>query len=98
VRNGKASQSEPRVPSPEPRHRPMSLVALTRPVPDSIADCELTHLSRVPIDVATARAQHAAYEVALGELGCEVRHVPAAHEHPDSLFIEDVAVVLDEIA
>jgi dimethylargininase len=76
----------------------MHIVALTRPVPDSISNCELTHLSRVPIDAATARAQHAAYEVALAELGCEVRHVPAAHEHPDSVFIEDVAVVLDELA
>lgn len=76
----------------------MPLIALTRPVPDSITDCELTHLERVPIDVGAARAQHAAYERALGVLGCDVREMPAAHEHPDSVFVEDAAVVFDEAA
>ena len=71
---------------------------VTRPVPESLARCELTHLSRVPIDVAVASAQHQQYEEALRVLGCTVRHVPAAHELPDSVFVEDVAIVLDEIA
>ena len=73
-------------------------IALTRPVPESLARCELTHQSRVPIDVAVASAQHQQYEDALRALGCTVRHVPAAHELPDSVFVEDVAIVLDEIA
>ena len=34
------------------------LIALTRAVPRSIVDCELTHLARAPIDVAVARGQH----------------------------------------
>jgi dimethylargininase len=74
------------------------VLALTREVPDSLAACELTHLARVPIDSSVARLQHAAYENALARLGCEIRRVPAAPEHPDSVFIEDTAVVLDEIA
>lgn len=73
-------------------------VAITRPVPQSFADCELTHLQRVPIDVALARAQHAEYERTLAALGCEIVHVPAADELPDSVFVEDTAIVLDEIA
>ena len=74
------------------------LLAITRPVPQSFADCELTHLQRVPIDVALARAQHAEYERALASLGCEIVHVPAADGLPDSVFVEDTAIVLDEIA
>jgi dimethylargininase len=77
---------------------PVALIALTRPVPDSLSCCELTHLSRVPIDVAIARAQHAEYERALALLGCAIRHVPAAHDLPDSVFVEDTAIVLDEVA
>ena len=73
-------------------------LAFTRDVAPSMADCELTHLDRDPIDVATARIQHAGYERLLGVLGCEVRRVAAAPEHPDAVFIEDTAVVVDEIA
>ncbi len=73
-------------------------IALTRPVPESLARCELTHQSRVPIDVGVASAQHQQYEDALRALGCAVRHVPAAHDLPDSVFVEDVALVLDEVA
>ena len=73
-------------------------IAVTRPVPESLAQCELTHLARVPIDYAVASAQHAQYEEALRALGCTVRHVPAAHTLPDSVFVEDVAIVLDEMA
>lgn len=76
----------------------MPVVALTRPVPDSLAACELTHLARVPIDIERARVQHAGYERALEAAGCEVRRLPPLHEAPDSVFVEDAAVVLDEVA
>jgi dimethylargininase len=73
-------------------------VALTRPVPASLAQCELTHLERVPIDVARAAEEHREYEDALRALGCTVRHVPGADELPDSVFVEDVAIALEELA
>lgn len=73
-------------------------IAVTRPVPESLARCELTHLARVPIDVAAAAAQHRQYEAVLRTLGCSLRDVPAAHDLPDSVFVEDVAIVLDEVA
>ena len=76
----------------------MPLVALTRPVPDSLIDCELTHLTRVVIDVEIARRQHAEYEKALTTVGCEVERISAAHDLPDSVFVEDAAIVLDEVA
>ena len=74
------------------------IVALTRAVPSSIVRCELTHVARVPIDVESAVAQHAAYEDTLGRLGCTVVRLPDAPEQPDSVFVEDTAVVLDELA
>jgi dimethylargininase len=73
-------------------------LALTREVPESIARCELTHVARAPIDLARAREQHAAYERALASVGCEIARLPALHEHADSVFVADPAVVLDELA
>jgi dimethylargininase len=73
-------------------------IAITRGVSAGIAACELTHLERRPIDLARARAQHRAYEAALARAGCRVESLPALDDLPDSVFIEDVAVVLDEIA
>ena len=73
-------------------------IALTREVSPSLSRCELTHLSREPIDLERARAQHRAYEDALRSLGCDVRRVPPEPDLPDSVFVEDTAVVLDEIA
>jgi dimethylargininase len=72
-------------------------VALTRPVSATIADCELTFLDRQPIDAARAAAQHEAYERCLAE-HCSVERLPAAPDLPDSVFVEDIAIVLDEIA
>ena len=72
------------------------LMALTRDISPSIAACQLTHLARVPIDLERARAQHAAYEWALVEEGCTIRRLGAGPDMPDSVFIEDIAVVLDE--
>ena len=76
----------------------MTLIALTRGISPAITRCELTHLAREPVDLAAARAQHAAYERCLAELGCDVRRVDSAEEFPDGVFIEDTAVVLDEVA
>lgn len=73
-------------------------IAITRAVPASIAECELTHLPRVPIDLAEVRAEHAALEAALVELGCKVRRLPERSDLPDSVFVEDTAVVLPELA
>jgi len=74
------------------------IVALTREVSSAFDACELTHLTREPIDVGLARRQHAAYEALLAELGCEVERLPEERELPDSVFVEDAAVVVDELA
>ncbi len=79
-------------------HYAMPKVALTRAVSAALGQCELTHLPRVPIDVGVARAQHAAYERALAEAGYRVEQLAAGPDLPDSVFIEDIAVVFDELA
>jgi dimethylargininase len=76
----------------------LSLLALTREISPAIVRCELTHLTRVPIDLERARAQHATYERALGALGCAVERLEAGDEMADSVFIEDTAVVFEELA
>ncbi|HVX05759.1 MAG TPA: arginine deiminase family protein [Rhodanobacteraceae bacterium] len=55
-------------------------------------------MPRRAIDVGLARRQHAAYEQALREAGCEVRQLPEQPGQPDSVFVEDTAIVLDEVA
>lgn len=74
------------------------LLALTRSVPPSITRCELTHVARTPIDLGRANAQHAAYERALRELGYRVERLPDTPDLPDSVFVEDTAVVVDAVA
>jgi dimethylargininase len=73
-------------------------IALTRAVSPRLAECELTHLQRCPIDVDRAVGQHHAYCAALTRLGCEVRRLPPTPDLPDGVFVEDTAVVFDEVA
>ncbi len=73
-------------------------VAITRAVSPALGACELTHLARTPIDIALARTQHRAYEAALVDAGCLVERLDTSPELPDSVFVEDIAVVFDEVA
>jgi dimethylargininase len=73
-------------------------IAITRGVSPALALCELTHLEREPIDVALAAAQHATYERTLESLECRIVALPPAPDLPDCVFVEDAAVVVDELA
>ena len=74
------------------------LKAITREISRSFAKCELTHLPREPIDLEVARRQHRDYERCLIDLGCDLTRLPEEPELPDSVFVEDPVVVLDEVA
>jgi dimethylargininase len=74
------------------------LTAITRAVSPAIVRCELSFIGRQPIDLATALEQHGAYENLLGKLGACVVSLPAEPDLPDSMFVEDPAIVLDELA
>jgi len=72
--------------------------AFTRAVSPRIAECQLTHLARVPIDPEKAAAQHAAYEQALVGAGFEIVRLPELTDDPDAVFVEDTALILGEHA
>jgi dimethylargininase len=69
--------------------------AFTRAVSRRLPECALTHLERMPIDVARAVAQHAAYEHALADAGFDVIRLPELPDDPDAVFVEDTALLLD---
>src|SRR2546423_2405158 len=74
------------------------IVALTREPARSLDACELTYREREPIDARVAATQHRAYCEALRACGAEVVMLPRIDELPDSVFVEDTAIVLDELA
>lgn len=76
----------------------MNAVAFTRSLSSRIDQCELTHLSREPICASTAARQHEQYERAIGAAGLEIIRLPDLDEHPDSVFVEDTAILLGEHA
>ena len=76
----------------------MPLRALTRDVSPSLARCELTFMDREPIDLERAVEQHRAYCDTLAALGLDVVRLPGDPALPDCCFVEDNAVVVDEIA
>jgi len=73
-------------------------IAITRQVCPTINQCKLTHIPRKPINYKRACAQHKQYEDALRSLGIDVVSLDAESGLPDSVFVEDVALVLDECA
>ena len=76
----------------------MELRAITRRPGSELSGCELSFVERTPIDVAKATAQHAAYRTALTDAGVLVETLPPDDSHPDATFVEDCAVVFDEVA
>ena len=73
-------------------------IAIVREVSNSYSECLLQYQQRRPIDVGLAKVQHRAYVDALTGLGLRVVVLPADHRFQDACFVEDAAVVLDEIA
>ena len=74
------------------------LTAITRAVSPGIVNCELTHVVRQSIELAKAEEQHRAYQALLEKCGARVISLPAEPALPDSMFVEDPAIVLDELA
>ena len=74
------------------------LTAITRAVSPAILNCELTFMQRQPIDLSKAREQHRAYEQLLEKKGARLISLPAEPALPDSMFVEDPAIVLDGLA
>jgi dimethylargininase len=73
-------------------------IAITRQVSSRFNECEITHIDRSPINLDVARAQHQGYTQALKDVGCEVIELPVEEDLPDSVFVEDTAFILPEVA
>lgn len=73
-------------------------IAVTRTPGPELASCELTFVGREAIDHELALAQHAEYRAALEELGAMVVTLPPLAGAPDATFVEDPALVLDDVA
>lgn len=76
----------------------MPIALVRRPATSLARDCELTFMDRSAIEVEVLHRQHAAYRDALADAGADVIVLDAIESLPDSVFVEDAAVVLDEIA
>jgi dimethylargininase len=76
----------------------MPLTAITRAVSPSLNDCQVSFAARQSIDVLKAIEQHDGYEACLRSLGIAVVSLPALADAPDAVFVEDPAIVLDEVA
>jgi dimethylargininase len=81
-------------PAGAPAHRTL----LVRPPSSALADGELTHLERVPVDADLAAQQWSRYVDVFRDLGWHVRELPAADSHPDGVFVEDTVVIFDDLA
>ena len=73
-------------------------VALVRIPSSRLAEGELTHLERRPVDAELADRQWEGYVLALEENGWSTREVAPADDHPDSVFVEDAVLVLGSTA
>jgi dimethylargininase len=71
--------------------------AVTRDLAPSLGWCELTFRGREVIDLPKAAAQLERYRQILRAWEVETVSIPAADTHPDCCFVQDTAVVLDEV-
>ncbi|MEZ6063994.1 MAG: arginine deiminase family protein [Planctomycetaceae bacterium] len=76
----------------------MATLAITHEPSPFMAECQLTFLQRQPLNFESLRRQHRNYCRLLNECGAEVRVLNASVDCADATFVEDTAVVLDEIA
>ena len=74
------------------------MTALTRQPAFSLVNCEVRHVPREGIDLQLAFRQHEGYCRVLRQMGVEVEVLPPEVAFPDSVFIEDNAIILDELA
>jgi dimethylargininase len=75
----------------------MPHLLVRRPSP-RLADGELTHLDRQPVDPDLARQQWQGYVAAFADAGWAVHEVEPADHHPDGVFVEDTVVMFDDLA
>lgn len=74
------------------------LIGITHAVSPNLNACELSFIEREAINCQLALQQQAEYSAALERCGVSVKHLSTNLSDPDSCFVEDTAIVLDELA
>jgi dimethylargininase len=74
------------------------LTAITHQPSPLINNCELTFVNSTKIDFKKAETEHKNYCRMLSGCGVEVITLNKNKDFPDSAFVEDTAIVLDELA
>lgn len=73
--------------------------ALVRPTSRKLADGQLTHLERVPVDIDLAEQQWQNYCAALETWGFETIRVAGGDDDlPDEVYVEDAVVMFEDLA
>lgn len=75
----------------------MSRLLVRRPSP-LLAEGELTHLDRVPVDADLALRQWREYVDAFRSRGWEIIEIDPADGQPDGVFVEDAVVMFGDLA
>ncbi len=74
------------------------MLALTHVPSPNLEQCQRTYVAPAAIDYRRAVRQHEDYCRMLREAGADVRTLDVNRTLPDSVFIEDTVIVLDEVA
>jgi len=74
------------------------VIAIVRESQRSALRLRVDYLRREEINCERASIQHRDYQRCLQGLGAEVVSLPALCDLPDSTFVEDPVIVLDEVA
>src|SRR2546422_7844514 len=74
------------------------MIAITHVPSPKMDQCERTFVARTPIDYRRATRQHEEYCRMLRACGAVVVKLDVNRDLPDCAFVEDTAIVLDEVA
>src|SRR6266542_183912 len=74
------------------------MIAITHVPSPKMEQCERTYVARTPIDSWRAARQHEEYCRMLRACGANVVTLDINRDLPDCAFVEDTAIVLDEVA
>jgi dimethylargininase len=77
--------------------KPAAFRAITRGVSSRIAACQLTYRSREEVNYEKATSQLESYVELLRRWDVDLMPVAASDSYPDCCFVQDTAVVLDEV-
>jgi len=74
------------------------MISITHLPSPNMTDCQLTYVAREPIDYTAALREHEGYRRMLARCGAPAIALETNMALPDACFVEDTAIVLEELA